>query len=209
MEKYPPGLERPGARVDRLKMEFLFNMLHFDVEWLVDREDLKRELTKISKNICNETSDSSSAPSNKKKKPDCFVCFVSAHGNTDEDGHYITDASKSKVYIIGDILEPFMTCDELKGIPKVFFINACRGNHRSTDRVVDYVQKTGKDSLVVETKDVGAMVTIANNMLRKNSEDRFRREKKKVLCQVAPSHSNLTGKLYWRTQRPPESSAGK
>lgn len=232
-------MERRGAAVDRGRMEVLFKNLYFDVKWLVDEKDLKRELIKISENIGNDTSDSSCDPPKKKKKPDCFVCFVSAHGNTDEHGHYITDASKSNVYIISDILKPFMMCDALKGIPKVFFINACRGKLRSTDSMVEYVKKSGKDSLVVfsteegyesarspkdgtlfvqalyeaiylnhEKEDVVAMVRIANNMLRKGSEDRFRKEGKKVWCQVAPSHSNLTGKLYWRTRGPSESSAG-
>jgi hypothetical protein len=235
MEKYPQGRKRHGAQLDRGKMETLFKTLYFDVKCLVDRkaEDLKRELIKISENICKETSD-------------CFVCFVSAHGNTDEHGHYITDASESKVYIISDILKPFMTCDSLKGIPKVFFINACRGGHPniqdgSTERVAEYLKKTGKDSLVVfsteegnesrrstedgtyfvqalyeaiivnyEKEDVGAMVTIANKMLRKNSEEIWCRfERKKPRCQVAPCLFNLTGKLYWRRRDPSESSAGK
>lgn len=235
MEKYPQGRERHGAAFDRGRMDALFNALYFDVGSLVDKkaEDLKRELIKISENIDKEISD-------------CFVCFVSAHGNTDEHGHYITDTSESKVYIINDILKPFMTCDSLKGIPKVFFINACRGEHpnkqdRSTESVVEYLMKAGKDSLVVfsteegnesrrstedgtyfvqalyeaiivnhEKEDVGAMVTIANKILRKNSEEVWlRSESKKPRCQVAPCHFNLTGKLYWRIRDPSESSAGK
>ena len=227
MENYPQGKERPGASFDRGILDLLFKMLYFDVEWLVDTTNLKHELKKIAEKLCKGTSD-------------CFVCFVSAHGNTDKDGHYIIESrgSGSKVYVISDILEPFMTCEELKGIPKVFFINACRGEYQSTDSVVDYVKKNGKDSLVVfsteegnaswrypkdgtlfvkalheaiylnsEKEDVAAMVTIANNMLRRDSEASFRGETgKKVWCQVAPSHSNLTGKLYWRKQGPSDSA---
>lgn len=231
MEKYPPGRERHGAQFDRGRMDALFKMLCFDVTCCVDEkaDDLKSRLIQISEYVPRET-------------PDCFVCFVSAHGNTDEHGHYITDVSESKVYTISDILKPFMTCDRLKGIPKVFFINACRGEYRSTDSMVDCVLKTGKDSLVVfsteeghesarcpisgtyfvqalyeaiyenrEKEDVGAMVTIANKMLRKTTHTILKgnKDKRTVMCRGAPSHSNLTGKLYWRTRDPSECSAGK
>ncbi|KAG0575506.1 hypothetical protein KC19_5G008800 [Ceratodon purpureus] len=241
MENYPQDMKRCGAEYDRGKMHALFKTLFFDVKWFVDckAETLKRELIKVSETIGSGTSESSCTPPKKKKKPDCFVCFVSAHGNTDEHGHYITDIWKNKVYIISDILEPFMKCDGLEGIPKVFFINACRGKLRSTDSMVECVKRTGKDSLVFfsteegyesfrspkngtlfvqalyeaislnhEKEDVGSMVTIANNMIRRDSEVLFRKEgHKKVLCQVAPSHSNLTGKVYWRTQGLSESQA--
>lgn len=233
MERYPQGKERHGAQLDRGRLDALFKSLYFDVKHLVDKgaKDLKDDLRKISEGICNETSD-------------CFVCFVSAHGNTDEHGHYIEDEHDSKMYINNDILKPFMTCDALKGIPKVFFINSCRGDSkkqiRSTESIVEYT-KNWKDSLLMfsteegnesgrspksgtffvqvlyesimenhEKEDVGVMVTMANKMLRKNSEEIWlKSQEDKPKCQVAPIYFNLTGKLFWRTRDPSESSAGK
>lgn len=206
MEKYPPGRERPGAAVDRGRLETLFSSLHFNVTSYVDKgaEDLKNTLINISETKPEDNSD-------------CFVCFVSAHGNTDERGHYIEaigDESNSNVYIYDDILKRLMTCDALKGIPKVFFINSCRGEYskkqiRSKENVVEYM-KTGKDSLVVfsteegneslrdsesgtffvqalceaillkhEKEDVTAMATMANKMLIKNSTEILKQSQKK------------------------------
>lgn len=114
--------DRQGAAVDRGRMLSLFQTLFFSVSPFLDysAEDLISKLKQKSEEIDPGTTD-------------CFVCFVSAHGNTDADGSsFILDQSGNKVYILDHIIKPFMDSRLLRGKPKVFFINACRGNYHMT-----------------------------------------------------------------------------
>lgn len=132
MEKYKHHKHREGAEFDRGKMDGIFKMLHFDVTSFKDytAEELKLGLRSTSEDIC-------------RVDTDCFVCFVSAHGNTDESGNpYIEDQNGDKVDIIKDIMEPFMVSTELEGKPKVFFINACRGVYKMTSRKLEAEKTT-------------------------------------------------------------------
>lgn len=110
---------RQRAVVDRERMTQLFKMLNFHVTVLVDKsaDELKADLKNISSNNISE------------EFSNCFVCFVSAYGNTDNDGRqFILDHEDDRVYVVEDIIEPFMTSKALDGKPKVFFINSCIGN---------------------------------------------------------------------------------
>lgn len=130
MEKYKHHANREGAEFDRGKMDGIFKMLHFDVTSFKDHtaHDLKSEMKSTAKDIC-------------RAYTDCFVCFVSAHGNTDESGNpYIEDQNGDKVDIIKDIMEPFMV--PLQGKPKVFFINACRGEYKMTSQKLEAEKTT-------------------------------------------------------------------
>ena len=66
---------------------------------------------------------------------DAFICFISSHGN--KDGICGTD---KKAIPEDKILKPFKDCASLKGKPKLFFINSCRGDKKDTgvrdDKVV-------------------------------------------------------------------------
>lgn len=112
------GVPLQRAADYREKMGKLFKILDFRVTVLVDEsaEALKSKLNNIISNISEEFSN-------------CFVCFVSAYGDSERDGRqFILDHEGNKIFVVEDIIEPFMTCKKLDGKPKVFFINSCTGN---------------------------------------------------------------------------------
>jgi hypothetical protein len=112
------GVSLQGAADYRERMGKLFKTLDFRVTVLVDKsaEGLKTELNNIIANISEEFSN-------------CFVCFASAYDNTERDGRqFIFDHEGNKVFVVEDIINPFMTCKKLDGKPKVFFINSCGRN---------------------------------------------------------------------------------
>eukprot|EP00246_Nothoceros_aenigmaticus_P000030 TRINITY_DN10047_c0_g1_i11.p1 TRINITY_DN10047_c0_g1~~TRINITY_DN10047_c0_g1_i11.p1 ORF type:complete len:227 (+),score=24.22 TRINITY_DN10047_c0_g1_i11:102-683(+) len=68
---------------------------------------------------------------------ECFLCFVNAHGGT-QDGEQViwdgTDESddNSFLWVLNDIVWPITQCAHLFGKPKLFFVNSCRGKSRLT-----------------------------------------------------------------------------
>lgn len=104
--------ERRGTDLDASNLKTLFGTLGFDIlthENLPAR-DMLYELDKLGK---EDYSDS-----------DCFVCCILTHG--DMDVLY----GKDSKFPVDNIFEPFRgdVCPSLVGKPKLFFIQACRGD---------------------------------------------------------------------------------
>lgn len=76
---------------------------------------------------------------------DCFVCCILSHGAT--DGVLGTDRG---IVSRHDIFNPFydISCSSLRDKPKVFFIQACRGNRlHPTEQADDYKEEeAGEDT---------------------------------------------------------------
>ncbi|XP_052286798.1 caspase-14-like isoform X2 [Dreissena polymorpha] len=91
----------------------------------------------------------------------CFICIVMAHG--DETGIMTSD---DKVQPYNEILETFdnKSMQNFAGRPKLFFINACRGNRLQTSVPLVNLDHTEADAkpftppkLVAETADIFAV----------------------------------------------------
>lgn len=99
---------------------------------------------------------------------DCFVCCIMSHGST--DGVHGTDG---KTISRDDIFGPFSgtSCQSLIGKPKVFFIQACRGNeyHLSAETQADNYEdieqemKTEDEDEVSLDTDALQMITIPSD----------------------------------------------
>jgi len=210
------GIPRQRAVVDREGMSQLFKMLGFRVTVLVDKsaDELKAELKDISnKNISEEFSN-------------CFVCFVSAYGSTGSDGRqFILDNEGDQVYVVEDIIEPFITCKALDGKPKIFFINSCirkfdvhtfnsvagepsnisrntKRRHPSKDLLeVFSTEEEIPDGLDprTETYFVPALI----DSLHQSHDDKDVREivNEANRCQTVSVKSTLDHKLFWKTRR--------
>ncbi|KAL2102775.1 hypothetical protein ACEWY4_001943 [Coilia grayii] len=110
--------ERQGSDADADNLTKVFTWLGFTVE-------CHRNLTKDEmKTVVHECS--------QKARGDCFICCVLSHGGSkgvlgcnDDD-----DDDDKKVLPVEEILSPFKgnKCPDLAGKPKLFFIQACRGN---------------------------------------------------------------------------------
>lgn len=210
------GRLRPRAVVDREKMEKLLTMLNFRVTVLVDKnaEALRTEFKNIINNIGGERSD-------------CFVCFVSAYGSTEEDDRqFILDHGGAKLYVVDDIIKPFMACKRLDKTPKVFFINMCIGDFdmhgfnsgAGKPSAISRISNDRSRSLRLDVKDLLAVFSIEEEYQAAqdlgcfipallNSLDQNHNNKDVVQivndangCQMISVINTLEIKLFWRTR---------
>ncbi|KAL7890636.1 hypothetical protein AOLI_G00001120 [Acnodon oligacanthus] len=106
-----PFKDRNGSEVDEECLNEVFSWLGFTVE--VHRDKTAPQMKDLLMQL-----------SQKDHEGDCFVCCILTHGCT--EGVYGTDGG---VVPSEDIYGPFRgtSCQSLAGKPKVFFIQACRG----------------------------------------------------------------------------------
>lgn len=109
---------RTGTKFDRDHLNKLFEGLHFEVI-------IKNNLT--GEEIINETKLVSQ--SDKIKDSDCFIFIILTHG--DDKGVCGIDGSSVPVTTLTEMFEP-NNCPELNEKPKIFLIQACRGDKRET-----------------------------------------------------------------------------
>jgi caspase 7 len=109
-----PGLGlklRVGSEKDVQRIRDTFYELNFDVDCYIDKtaKKLRTCIRKISRevdygNICS------------------VLIFIMSHGK--DDKIFCTDGEE---LYLSEFVEPFRSADLLKGKPKLFFLNACRG----------------------------------------------------------------------------------
>ncbi|XP_052068814.1 caspase-3-like [Mytilus californianus] len=101
---------RSGTEQDGQKLKKTFSSLGFEV---IEKVDVtKKEFKKEIKTFADRNHDSD----------DCFVCVILSHGR---EGYVnTTDGELS----LTAIMDPIKKCKSLLGKPKLFFIQACRGN---------------------------------------------------------------------------------
>lgn len=105
---------RMGAKLDGENMKDLFEALHFIVD---AREDLKAE---DMKKMLREAANSAM-----HRNAECLVVILMSHGKNGKiqgvDGEYVD--------LVLDVFRRFnnVSCPDLQGKPKIFFIQACRG----------------------------------------------------------------------------------
>jgi hypothetical protein len=59
----------------------------------------------------------------------CFACVIMSHGDNQSK---IYGVDNETVHLIDDLIEPFKECTSLGGKPKLFFVNASRGQSRTS-----------------------------------------------------------------------------
>ncbi|XP_071166087.1 caspase-3-like [Mytilus edulis] len=111
--------ERQYAVKDRDNMITLFQQLGFEIKLLENKS--KKELLQNLADIRNEIG----------IEHDCMACIISSHGfekNTESNGRQHEICTKDSTVLTKDILNNFADdkCENLKGKPKMFFIQACR-----------------------------------------------------------------------------------
>ncbi|XP_041378643.1 caspase-7-like isoform X2 [Gigantopelta aegis] len=146
-ENFSGGDIRKGAHKDLERMENLFKKLEFDVKVSPDR-------------TANEMKDDMATEARHFKADfDCLVCIIMSHG---EDGLLFgTDLEYVKVNDLSSYFQPDR-CKNLIDKPKIFFIQACRGEkwqvgRTKYDSTITSDVKAEKDSPgEVELDTVGA-----------------------------------------------------
>ncbi|KAI5613564.1 hypothetical protein C0J50_3968, partial [Silurus asotus] len=109
-----PSKTRNGSNIDEVSLKEVFQWLGFSVD--VYKNQTAEQMKNLLKNF-----------SQKHHAGDCFVCCIMSHGSA--EGVYGTNEI---IVTKDDIFGPFTgkSCPSLNGKPKVFLIQACRGNKR-------------------------------------------------------------------------------
>ena len=115
--------DRDGAEKDGEALQKSLKDLNFKVIYKPNLK--KQEMIDILQGLVLSKDEQ---PSDEKicPKDDSFICCVLSHG--DEKGVYGVDAEFLSVDNLCKIIEPDK-CKELKNKPKIFFIQACRGDN--------------------------------------------------------------------------------
>jgi len=116
-----PSWDRKGASEDSKKLKDLADFLGYKY---VEHRDLKKEEIKdVLKRAAEET--------DKETVGSCLICAISSHGNENDE---ILTKCTSWVPLV-DFVEPFSDtkCESLRGKPKVFIVQACRGDKEEKD----------------------------------------------------------------------------
>ncbi|XP_064460059.1 caspase-3-like [Ornithodoros turicata] len=105
---------REGSQLDVQRLDRLFKALGFEV--IVRQDKTKTEIVELLKTLSDERH---------QKDADCFVLILMSHG--DQDIFY--DVEKEEIEI-NSLIGMFnnINCPTLCGKPKLFFIQACRGD---------------------------------------------------------------------------------
>ncbi|TFK00064.1 dual specificity protein phosphatase 4 [Platysternon megacephalum] len=142
--------DRRGTLADRDNLKRSLTELGFEVRCF---DDLKAE--EVMRNIYEVSTDNHS-------DADCFVCVFLSHG---EDNHVYAYDAKIKVQTVTHMFRGDK-CPSLVGKPKIFIIQACRGDkhddpvivHDAVDSIVDKsnVNETEVDAAAIYTLPAGA-----------------------------------------------------
>lgn len=105
--------ERSGTDVDRRNLKATFKRLHFTVKVFENQTDA--QIREIIKELSEED----------HSRYDCFVCCVLTHGDCG-----VVYGINRKAVRVQELMNPFRPdrCPTLAGKPKLFFLQACRGD---------------------------------------------------------------------------------
>ena len=106
--------QRGGTMIDEENLSETFRFLGYNVE--IHRDCYKRHTESIFQDI---------AERDEVEHHDSFVCCILSHGR---DGKIIS--VDDKTVELTSLTEELKDCDRLRGKPKMFFIQACRGGAR-------------------------------------------------------------------------------
>ncbi|KAG9275740.1 caspase-6 [Astyanax mexicanus] len=136
---------RSGTRADKLNLVQRFRELGFDVEAYDDkkREEIMRIIT--------------DAAGSNHADADCFVCVFLSHG---ENGHVYANDDKIDIQEMTSLFRGDK-CPSLVGKPKIFILQACRGDKHDDpvtpmDVVDSEINQVVVDAGVVYTLPAGA-----------------------------------------------------
>ena len=152
--EYPKGDREPGNSKDVDKLRSLFeDTLKFAFK--VYKDFSRSEINELLSNVQND----------KWSSCCCFVVFILAHGDTDDDGNAVfttcnqvkendKNVKKYIPYKVSTIKRRLESTEGLHGKPKLLFLQSCRGN-------IDNIGVCSKDS----DKDGNGMIPYGSDFL--------------------------------------------
>ena len=133
--------ELPATREDFMKMKAAFDQLGYDVHTRQNEDATVNSVDDLMKRISSALSQYGGDTCTDKLDKKVIIFAFSGHG--DKDTLYVHDGSLS---LSGDILTYFFNHNDVVfEIPKLFFIDACRGENelKRAMKRVDYVEDEG------------------------------------------------------------------
>jgi hypothetical protein len=106
-----PHYTRHGSEKDVERLSRLFGDLNYEIEINLDLDSAQMRSRLIDYSIKDYSQDS------------CCIVFIMSHGNKGT----ILASDNTNIYLT-EFIDPFKTNKSLKNKPKLFFIQACRGN---------------------------------------------------------------------------------
>jgi caspase 7 len=137
IDKYDMNNEKRGNALI-INIKKYANNTHREREWSIrDVENLTNTLTnldfdiKLSEDLTKQQLESvmQEQAMLDHRNSDCFLCVIMSHGNQE---NIVT--SDNEEISFEQIMAPIKTCDSLVNKPKLFFIQACRGEKESKPR---------------------------------------------------------------------------
>lgn len=116
---------RPGTNIDKDLLKTTFKSLKFRIK-VYNNKTAEEVKTIVNKEAVKDFSEM-----------DCFVCCILSHGTKEMlSGKYGTKHSDGN-YFLENVIDPFLgeNCPSLAGKPKIFIVNACRGDDRGFEGV--------------------------------------------------------------------------
>ena len=109
-----PLKQRKGSHVDVSRLLDTFESLRFNVFTFIDltAQEMKDTMLDYARRDYSDI--------------DCFICFIMSHGC---DNGAIFGSDNEKIYLKQDLTRPFKMNKSLSNKPKLFFIQACRGEN--------------------------------------------------------------------------------
>ncbi|NWW46533.1 CASP6 protein, partial [Pedionomus torquatus] len=137
--------DRPGTHADRNNLKRSLTDLGFEVK---DFDDLKAE--EMLQQIYDASKDDHS-------NADCFVCVFLSHGEND---HIYAYDAQIKIETMTDMFKGDK-CQSLAGKPKIFIIQACRGDKHDDPVIVQDSIDATDESIANETEvDAAGVYTL-------------------------------------------------
>ena len=132
-------LFRNGSNSDVENLEKLFKEMNFTVEKFLDYKAIG--IRQIIEEITTKTD---------YTNVDSVIVFIMSHGHKDEFGNHHILTYDEQYVNVDEFIEPFKNVDSLKKKPKLFFIEASRGNYIMP--TIEDVKKNDQTKLANDTE---------------------------------------------------------
>ncbi|XP_046335677.2 caspase-2-like [Haliotis rufescens] len=106
--------DRKGSETDTTSLDVLFKQMHFQT--IIYKNETKEGILKAVRKVRDTM---------QQGQQECFICFLLSHGSG--GGVYGVDGQVADIMEITTLFDN-ENCKQLAGKPKLFFIQACRGN---------------------------------------------------------------------------------
>ena len=116
----------PECNEDAEKMRAALEALEYDVYQLKNSKATKKEVTTLLSRISRYLGRYKGSDVNEDYRKKAIIFAFSGHGQL---GDYILTQDGKRLQLTNDVVKPLLESEKVSKIPKLFFIDACRGGN--------------------------------------------------------------------------------